>query len=469
VTVLSTSHCIIITTGVRRNGPPRGARFDHGAPAVCACGRTRGLAMNKKVAFLDANTFLHFPSIDQIDWTALVGAEVVDLAIAPVIYRQLERHKRSARARTAVSKIRSLAESRSALPPNVELRFLHDDPRIDFEANRLSRDIEDDQLIASMIQYRSEAGSAQLVLITEDFLLKRKAQTSGFEVACPDHSLRLPDEPSEEDREIRKLREENLRLQNQRPKLNLLFVSGANRHEVVLTPLPGWGEEEKQRRMHKLEEAHPIKVPPTSREELEQLWPSTSKSMLQSEYDTHNKALKRFYDEGRVYFDQVEAHEIRAARSFEFTLRLANVGKVSATDIDISIKAQAKILIFEKDNPRLKPPKPPTPPPLPFQRPESELFSVAGLYRSPMIDLASIHSPLEPVSVEVKNLKSAGFEIDVHVRKLKASLTEELGPFVVIFASDDAIRPFKLTYAINCEGMPETEAGELHLLATSRV
>ncbi len=47
----------------------------------------------------DTNVFLHFPPISDVDWLALAGSQVVNLAIAPVISRELNDHKDAPRSR----------------------------------------------------------------------------------------------------------------------------------------------------------------------------------------------------------------------------------------------------------------------------------------------------------------------------------------------------------------------------------
>ncbi len=64
----------------------------------------------------DTNVFLHFPPISDVDWLALAGSQVVNLAIAPVISRELNDHKDAPRSR----KLRDRAASGGW--PNKKLR-----------------------------------------------------------------------------------------------------------------------------------------------------------------------------------------------------------------------------------------------------------------------------------------------------------------------------------------------------------
>ncbi|SRR6266849_8947605 len=44
-------------------------------------------------AFPDVNYFLHFRSLDQVDWLKVLGAEAVTIVIAPVTLRELNTKK----------------------------------------------------------------------------------------------------------------------------------------------------------------------------------------------------------------------------------------------------------------------------------------------------------------------------------------------------------------------------------------
>ena len=49
--------------------------------------------MDKKAAFVDTMTFLHFRPLNEIDWTARLESDEVELLLAPVVLRELNCHK----------------------------------------------------------------------------------------------------------------------------------------------------------------------------------------------------------------------------------------------------------------------------------------------------------------------------------------------------------------------------------------
>src|SRR4051812_34738261 len=98
-------------------------------------------AMPELIAFLDTNTFLHFPRLDQLEWLALLHSTGVRLIISPVVIRELNRHKDSPTSlktrERAAAVLRALDEwSERAWPVfirnGIELQFRVQDPLIDF-------------------------------------------------------------------------------------------------------------------------------------------------------------------------------------------------------------------------------------------------------------------------------------------------------------------------------------------------
>lgn len=183
-------------------------------------------------AFLDTNTVLHFKRPDLIDWRALVNATNVFIVIAPVLVRELEQQKIHNRSRKLRERARGILswlanfvdqEAPSEMRPGVRLLFLRHSPSIDFDANKLSRFISDDELIASALEFRSQK-SVCVVVPTADLGLRMKLPAHGLKGMAPNESDRLPDEPDESEKELIHARRELARYASRTPKLELMFA-----------------------------------------------------------------------------------------------------------------------------------------------------------------------------------------------------------------------------------------------------
>jgi predicted ribonuclease YlaK len=130
-----------------------------------------------KIVFLDTNIYLHYQDIDQIDWLKVVQADAVIIVVPPITIRELNKHKDShsmarvrKRAGAILKKLSELFGSslQAQLKSCVAIHLEDSYSLIDFGAHHLSREIQDDNLIASIIMYRNEMPDTEIILATTD-------------------------------------------------------------------------------------------------------------------------------------------------------------------------------------------------------------------------------------------------------------------------------------------------------------
>jgi predicted ribonuclease YlaK len=130
-----------------------------------------------KTVFLDTNIYLHYQPFDQINWLNTLKASEVTIIIPPITICELNKHKElhprlwvKKRAALVIKKLSSLfeSESRTQIRDGVEM-FLEDrDPAVDFDKWGLKHDIQDDNLMASIIASKDENPESKVVLVTSD-------------------------------------------------------------------------------------------------------------------------------------------------------------------------------------------------------------------------------------------------------------------------------------------------------------
>jgi hypothetical protein len=440
-----------------------------------------------KRAFIDTNLFLHFRPLHEIPWTHLLAATSVELFLAPVVYRQLDRHKDQhpigklrKRARQAVSRIQGdLGEEASGeIAPYVRLVFLHEDPRIDFSAARLSERSEDDALIATMLQYSCDktTPAAELILVTDDPLLRRKARSHGFVAIPPPADARLPDEPTNEEKQVRALEDSLRRATGRTPKLEVRFDNDLDHLKVTLRPLGPLSQEERSRKVAGIRQDHPrfelSKVVPPSpgrdpgREQAADGFDRLrvfADSIERSAQEDYNTELDDFYREYEAYIDRAHGYRQMISRSVTFQLRVANTGTAPATDIDVRVSCDEEGLVLEKAK-DLRAPSPPTPPHQPSAATMARLIDASSLAVPPSSpDLLLNLSPDSSISMRPL---APGFQMTISLRKLKHTLKRTFGPFRIVFVSDDRIRPFAMRYTVNSADIPDNTEGLLHIVPT---
>jgi hypothetical protein len=130
--------------------------------------------------FLDTNIYLHYQMFDQINWLDVLQAKSVCIVVPPTTIRELNRVKDASpqpHLRRRAGKVQKLflelflkSDSGAVvLREGVKILFHPEEPLIDFAAHHLSRDVQDDLLMASIIAYREEHdGEEDVRLVTAD-------------------------------------------------------------------------------------------------------------------------------------------------------------------------------------------------------------------------------------------------------------------------------------------------------------
>jgi PIN domain len=184
--------------------------------------------------FPDTNALLHFKRPDRIDWPTLLGTKPITLVVTPVLIRELEEQK----VTNSVRKLRERAQAvlhwfatfidasePVGIRADVHLAFIRTSPILDFKDHRLSSHLADDELIATVIEFRNEK-KADVKIVTADLGMRLKLPAHKIPSFMPPDSERLPAQLDETEKELEQLRREAERQQNRRPKLLLTFADG---------------------------------------------------------------------------------------------------------------------------------------------------------------------------------------------------------------------------------------------------
>jgi hypothetical protein len=186
--------------------------------------------MATKHAFIDTSTLLHYQHLREIDWVTLTqGGEVV-LVLAPVVRREISSHKDlhpQKRARKRAADVARFCheqwskadEYEVALKEGVRLRFEPRDPMLDFKAHGLRTELQDDFLVASMLEFKTVHPNTTVLLVTADLDLTVKASDHGFDVLHLPDTCRRPEEPDEG---LATLQKKVAEYESQRPALRLV-------------------------------------------------------------------------------------------------------------------------------------------------------------------------------------------------------------------------------------------------------
>lgn len=429
-------------------------------------------------ALFDTDILYHYSQMKDIDWMRELAADTVVLVYAPIIARQINRHKdtigdhrRRKKAGDAIRRLEAWLDKDPpyALRPGVTLVERHFDPVISFTEVHLSQDVEDDWLLATAIELKRElpdTNDDRVVVVTGDRGLARKArhqpEIEGHRLR---DDLRLPETEDPTDREIRELREQIQALQNARPKLYLGFPTREAHGTFVLhpaiVPAPGAWEE----RLAVVRKKHP-KLHPTPDD------PMLRQAMGASLYS--DKAIAKYNQLIDIYRAQYEQYlrdesDYRSfpRRTLQVPLVLFNTGGAIAENVTVSLIFPAGCVVAAEVDLRKKP-KPPTPPPLPA----SIIDALSPHYTMPdMSHIVPAIRPLPNTHAARGNILSptithwqrdeARDQVRFDIERAKHHVPEELPVLYVTFPSHEVAASFAIDCEINAASIPKTVTQQL--------
>ncbi len=443
----------------------------------------------QKIIFLDTNVYLHYQDFDQINWLEVTEADHVTVVVPPITIHELNKHKDlhprprvKKRAGDTLKKLFTLFSSASQAQFRNGIAIILEDrePLIDFSAFLLSREVQDDNLIASIIMCKNETPGVEIVLVTSDhgLTLLGKARRHGITTIKLPDNLKLPEEPDPDQEKIRKLEQEIRELKRTMPQLSLIFEDSNQYATFILQPsnkLPCEKIEEELREIRKkypkkTEELKKIDKQQSTNSPLVELANSMSTSLLSilstADINGYNAELEKFYQDYAIYLQNKADFQSLKHTTVKLTIWLVNDGTAPAEDIDILLHFPDGFnLIDEKEF--LQSPAPPTPPVLP-----ETIMEKLGKFNTEMYGLSSymISPPnipnLQPPNVSSPNIRRTtnSYGVEIEVRRLKHKFRVQFDPLYVVFESFNDANSFQVDYQILAANLPNEVSGKLHVV-----
>lgn len=180
--------------------------------------------MSEVAAFLDTNYCLHYPLPDQIDWQKFLSADKVRIIICLGLIDELDEKKShptfGSRAKKWLKLIATCGESEIAIRPGVTIEQFIEDSAIESK-NSSKGDV---NILNQAKVFQDDNPSINVVLVTEDYGMVSRCRSKRIKPITPGETARLPDEKSEEKKEILRLNKELAESLNKQPRVKLLVA-----------------------------------------------------------------------------------------------------------------------------------------------------------------------------------------------------------------------------------------------------
>lgn len=433
--------------------------------------------MDHVFVFVDTNIFLHYQPFDQINWCEVTGADKVTLVIAPVIIRELDKHKDyhhfsavRERARAVLKKIRAVIVNGETLqfPTDTELIAV-DEPNIDFTALHLDKTISDDYLIASCLAFKDTNPGIKIILASHDSGPLIKASRRGIKTADIPEKYKLPDLIDEKEKEIKTLRQQIAKLESRIPILDLSFANGEKYYEAEILPPQKITEEELARQLTELKDQFPKYHQPITVEK-QNISPFASALARLSQFDLpsqeeinrYNIELDKYYQKYEEYLAQCEKYENIKRMTIQLDIILKNNGTIPAEDIDVFLRFPDGFSLYEEQNVPKEPPEPdlPQPPRKPSEITASLLSIRPSAYNFSMPTIFPAQSNIS--SLEIK--KTNSYDVIFKVKRLKQYMNASPDTIYVVYNDFETASSFGIEYRINAANLPIEKTGTLHVV-----
>jgi len=320
---------------------------------------------------IDANQVLHFQRLDQIDWCSLTGCRHCTLVIAPILLRELEQKKIFSPSTALKARAGGMIDfivEKMALPdpvvlrPNVVLAFAEHEPAIEFAANQLVREVNDDHYIAVALERHTTSGRPTFIASNDGGMAMKLRSRPIAVLRLPDE-LRLPAEVDVEQKELRDAKREIARLKSRQPKLSITFKGGETRRDIrnarsIALGAPSLAE-------IRAEHSY-LPVPPepgaTAGAQLAGLRAFSNLGMANRQrVEEYNEALGAYYARYEQYLADLAAWTEVLRLTATVSVTLHNDGSATATDIDVTLRFPETIFLSSmRDRP--EEPEAPEPP-----------------------------------------------------------------------------------------------------------
>ena len=438
-----------------------------------------------KYIFLDTNIFIHFQPFDQISWREIVGDEY-ELIIAPVVLDELDKHKTNPNKKIA-GRIKNILPKIEQEQTNINsivnacLPVPKDDT---FSKFNLSRNQQDHALLSTILEFGAQNGFENIIFISHDTGPRMRARQLSISVIELDEKYLLPEEDSQEEKELKKLRKENAELKNNLPKVELTFNDGKIFRQVELSPLLQPEDDYCEKELKYIKEEHTLfAVENTIENDVYTNTPILLESLVNNQKrinslfgainqptieqkEEYNQKLEKFYTEHEKIAREKYTWDKILSNTVLLDLDISNNGTAPANDIDIflTFPNSVKILLFG-NFPKFEKPKPPYKPKYSGDIDMSGI-GINFMFNPPakeyihIMDKSVIKNTTEYFDAKNTNDGSAVVQYK-YSDSLKHNLQFSLAPIWVVTKSS-----FKIKYKLLISNYPKQIEGELNINVT---
>ncbi len=409
-----------------------------------------------KYLVLDTNVYLHYKDFEQVDWKTLLGDDVT-ICVPLVVLSEIDKHKDQSRGKIQ-KRAKKLSSRFSELflqgeAAQIAVEEMDNPPSTAFDDTRFHKDINDDWIILSALHASHDSSSTVIVSGDNGILLKAKHFGLGF-YKMPDDLL-LSEELSEEEKEIKKLKEQLAKHEARLPKPKVQFKNQTDR---LVLDKPAFVEIDKELEAYKaqLKEKYPYKSTGIESygKQGQSIRVSSNLDYSTIKYrEEYNEKLDDFFEK-KIALKQCELlKQLSDQRFVRIDFWLGNVGTSSLGDTMVFVTFPSDVLVYDENCKQvfhLEDPKEPTLKSSGIQSFAFPLYSSGRSYKD--IEIRDIEKPVE------------NHEFKYQSNKLIHNLCEHLSSDNPVYVDIAKCGNFTIKWTVFDSELIEPVYGELHVI-----
>lgn len=197
--------------------------------------------------FVDTNLFIQFKDLKSVDWTAFNQYDRIDLVISRPVSRELDDKKNSTRRRLRDRSrqiIRQMIQSQEQGDEYIQINETGPDVKLYVELNLNPSNnadyyfdnTNDEQILSTAVAYKDKFGK-NVGILTDDSTPLLRATNFDLEATKIPQNWRLPQETTEEQKELNLLRQQNAAFLASHPSVLVqLDLEDGDKNHVLLEP-----------------------------------------------------------------------------------------------------------------------------------------------------------------------------------------------------------------------------------------
>lgn len=306
-----------------------------------------------KYLILDTNVYLHYKNFEQVDWNSLFGGDVT-ICLPQRVVEEVDKHKDQSRGKLQ-KRARKLSARFSEIllqdaATNVPVEIMDNPPSMAFDDPQYHKEVADDWIILSALHSSQDLADVVIVSGDNGILLKAKQHGLGF-YKMQDEFL-LADEPSEEEKEIKRLKQQISKYENRLPAPEVVF---RDETQLLTIDKPAFinVNAELEQYQEELKSSHPYEsMAEASKEASDYLF---GRLALQT-YSTaeqkqeYNKELDEYF-RGKARYKELQLRQqLMLQRFVKLELWLTNGGTASLGDTTIFVTFPPEVSVYNEDS-----------------------------------------------------------------------------------------------------------------------